>query len=125
MNRIAIAGMFVAFSASAWAADASLAGNWKMVSNINDTRRESDCTFTQDGTGFKGECKREGRSTSFTGTVAEKTVHMKAKSGYEGTAIDLTYEATVEDDSTVKGSVDVQPFNVQGTFTLTKQTSPQ
>jgi hypothetical protein len=125
MNRTAIAVVFAAFSATAWAADASLAGSWKMVSNINDTTRESLCTFTQDGAAFHGECKREGRTTSFTGTVADKAVHMTAKSEYEGTPIDLTYEASFADDGSVKGSVDVQPFGAKGTFTLTKQPPPQ
>ena len=120
MKRIAIA-ILLGLSIPAMAADVGLSGSWKLASDIGGTTRESACTFTQDGAKFTGECKREDHKTQMTGSVSGKSVHMTGKSDYEGTPIDLTYDAKVADDGTIKGTVDVQPFNAQGTFTLTKQ----
>jgi hypothetical protein len=120
MKRIAIA-LLLGVSIPAMAADTGLSGNWKLVSDIAGTTRQSNCTFTQDGAKFMGECKREEHTTQLTGSVSGKSVHMTAKSEYEGSPIDLTYEAKFVDDNTIKGTVDVQPVNAQGTFTLTKQ----
>jgi|SRR5271168_1844665 len=119
MKRIAIA--LLGLSIPAMAADAKLAGDWKLVSDVGGTTRESACTFTQDGSKVTGDCKREDHTTHLAGTVTDKSLHMTAKSEYEGTPIDLTYDATFADDKTIKGTVDVQPFDAQGTFTLTKQ----
>jgi hypothetical protein len=69
----------------------------------------------------KGVCKREDVTREFSGTVDEKGVHLTAKAEYEGTPIDLTYEAKFIDDNTIQGSVDVEPVGAEGTFTLTRQ----
>jgi hypothetical protein len=119
MKRIAIA--LLALSIPALAADAKLTGDWKMVSDIAGTTRTSACKFTQDGDKVEGVCKREDHTTNLTGTITDRSVHLTAKTDYEGTPIDLTYGAKFSDDKTIEGTVDVQPMDVQGTFTLTKQ----
>ncbi len=116
-----IAVTLLAFSIPAMAAGAKLSGNWKLVSDINGTTRVSACTFTQDGANVKGVCKRDDVTREFSGTVDDKGVHLAAKAEYEGTPINVTYEAKFVDDNTIKGSVDVEPADVEGSFTLTRQ----
>lgn len=117
----ALAGVsVVCLAAPAMAQDAGLSGDWTMTSQIAGTTRQSDCTFSPSGSTFTGTCKREDSTATLTGSVTKDGIHIKGTS-YNGTPIDLTYEAKQVDAATVKGTVHVDPFNVDGDFTLTKK----
>ena len=61
----------------------------------------------------------EGKDLAVTGTVDGKKVTWKYDSDYNGTALTLTYTATLDDSDKISGSVEVQPFGVSGDFTAT------
>ena len=108
-------------TAPAMAQDTGLTGDWTMTSHIAGTDRQSDCTFTTTGAAFTGTCKREDSTATLTGSVDKDGVHIKGASSYGGAPIDLTYEAKMVDATTVKGTVHVEPYKVDGDFTLVKK----
>lgn len=108
----------------AMAADATVAGKWKLTSEIMGVERSSDCVLTQDGGKVSGECSHDGESNKLNGTLANGALHLTVNAEFQGTPITVTYDAKVEADKPVSGSVQVDPFGVGGTFTLTKSDAP-
>ena len=108
-------------AAPAMAQDVDLSGNWTMTTSIAGETHQSDCTFVRTGATMTGTCTRGDSTAALTGSVDKDGVHIKGKSSYGGAPIDLTYEAKVVDAATVKGTVHVEPFGVDGDFTLSKK----
>ena len=116
-----LAASALLFAASAFAADApNLTGQWNLHNSIANTESDQQCTFTQKDNAITGSCKSsEGKDLAVTGSIDGKKVTWKYDSDYNGTALTLTYTATLDDSGKITGSVDVQPFGVTGDFTAT------
>jgi len=78
------------------------------------------CKIEQNAGKLSGTCKVEGNEVPLTGEVKGQTVTWSHKGEYNGEALTANYKGTVESPTTVKGSLDVQPFDVSGTFTATR-----
>jgi len=82
---------------------------------------ESDvtCNFVRTEAKLTGSCKSKDKDIPITGSVDGNKVTWKYDSDHEGTAITLTYTATLSDSEKFSGSVDVEPYGVTGDFTAT------
>jgi opacity protein-like surface antigen len=120
MKAVLAASTFL-FAASAFAAAAtSLTGQWSIHNSIAGNDSDQDCKFVQQDNAITGTCKSaEGKDLAVTGTVDGKKVTWKYDSDYNGTALTLTYTATLDDSDKISGSVEVEPFGVSGDFTAT------
>jgi hypothetical protein len=110
------------FATSAFAAGApSLSGQWKVHSSIVGHETDQDCKFVQDDNKITGSCKSADAEVPITGSLDGKNVTWKYQSDYNGTAITLTYSATLDDTGNIAGSVEVEPFGVTGDFNATPE----
>ena len=97
----------------------NLAGQWKVHNSIAGNESDQDCKFEQTENTLSGSCKSEDKEVQITGRIDGKNVTWKFDTEYNGTAITLTYTATLDDASKIAGSVEVEPYGVTGEFTAT------
>lgn len=114
----------LAFSAVTVLGDgASVSGAWKVTGDVMGYPVEQVCTFAQDGKKLTGSCKEGGKdkAAEITGEVEDKKVTWSFKTDYNGQEITVTFKGTLGDDAQLKGDIEVQPFNVAGTFSARKE----
>lgn len=102
------------------AAPATLSGSWKIDASVGGETHSGTCTLKQDGEKLTGICKVEDQEQALTGEVKGQKVAWSHKGEYNGEPLTASYKGDVESPTTMKGDLDVQPFDVQGTFTATK-----
>jgi hypothetical protein len=101
-------------------ASSGLTGSWKIEVDVAGEAHSGTCSIMQDGEKLAGTCKVEGGEQALTGEVKGQKVTWSHKGEYNGEALTATYKGTIESPTSVKGDIDVQPFDVAGTFTATK-----
>ncbi len=112
-------------SASAFAASPSAAGSWTIDGAVQGVTFTDVCTLTVKDTAITGSCKNDlGKVHDVTGTVNAKTVTFSHPDEYQGDPLTLTFTGTLAEDSSMKGTVDVQPQNVTGEFTAKRTPAP-
>jgi len=102
----------------AFAADVT--GKWTAKTQGPDGDMQMTMNLKQDGEKLTGTCKVEGSEQALTGEVKGQKVTWTHKGEYNGDALTANYKGDVESPASIKGDVDIQPFDVQGTFTATK-----
>ena len=107
----------VSLATLAFGTTPNLAGSWKVHNSIAGNESDQDCTFSQTENKLSGSCRSEDREVQVTGSIEGKNVTWKYDTEYNGTAITLTYTASIEDASKIAGSVEVEPYGVTGEFT--------
>lgn len=105
----------------ALAADPSLVGSWKISINVNGESHEATCTFKQDAAKLTGTCKGEFGETAITGQIDGDKIGWKHDVPYNGETLTLTYTGTLSSATEIKGAVNVQPYDITGDFTGTKE----
>jgi len=123
MKAIYTAALFLAAS-SALAAGPSLNGKWKVHQTIAGNESDTTCSFVQTDAKLTGNCKSDDKEIPITGSVDGNKVTWKYDTEHDGTALTLTYTATLSASETFAGSVDVQPYSVTGDFTATPSKDP-
>ena len=95
----------------------SLAGVWRITGDVMGNPLRELCTFHQTGTALTGACTNaQGGPYPVTGIVRGDTLTFQHGGDYQGTALTIIYTATFASPTELKGSVDVEPFAVSGTF---------
>jgi len=113
-----LASTALLFASSAFAAGApSLTGQWTVHQNIANNESDQECKFVQTDDKLSGSCKSNDKDVQITGSIVGTKLIWKYDSDYNGTALTLTYTATLDDSGKIAGSVEVQPFGVTGDFT--------
>lgn len=102
------------------AADGAISGQWKLYSNIQGHETNLECTLTQTGKELTGSCKSSELDLRITGSVEEKKVTLQYKTPYQGQELTVIHTGTMESAGKIAGSVDVQPLDVPGDFTLSR-----
>jgi hypothetical protein len=116
----------LALAAAVHAAPAvdSLPGTWKLTGDVAGNPLVETCTIKQAGTVVSGSCTNEqGGPYEVTGDVKDGKVTFKHGGDYQGTALTIIYSATLGTPE-LKGTVEVQPFGVTGTFTAAPAPAP-
>ena len=123
MNNLKVLAFVLAFSTLSLAGqDVTVSGTWKISGEVVGNSLDQTCTFTQDGNKLKGTCTAPdgGKALEATGEVAAKQVTWKYNSQYNGEALTITYSGKLEGEE-LKGTIDVQPYAVSGSFTAKKE----
>ncbi len=108
------------FATTAFAAPASLTGDWSVHNNIAGNESDQPCKLVQTDNKISGTCKTaDGGEAQVSGSIDGNKATWKFDMDYNGTALTLTYTATLDDSGRVAGGVEVQPFGVSGDFTAT------
>jgi hypothetical protein len=100
-------------------------GTWQITGDVVGNPLNEVCTIKQDGTQLSGSCTGEsGQAYDLTGEVKEDgTVTFKHGGEYQGTELTIVYSGTLTGQE-LKGTVNVQPFGVDGEFTATPAPAP-
>ena len=109
-----------------------LSGVWKIDGSIQDQTIAATCTFKETGTQITGSCKMdadktpdvENKTFDVKGQVADKQVTWKYDVEYQGTVYTLNYVGKLDTDTSMKGSITVDPSDTEGDFTAQKQEQP-
>ena len=105
--------------ARALAAD-SVTGTWRIAGDVVGNPVNEVCTLRQAGAAVTGSCKNpdvaDAKPQDVTGEVKNGTLTFRHGGDYQGTAITLTYTSTTATAKEPKGTIDVQPYGVSGTF---------
>ena len=102
-------------------APANAAGVWSSVGEVQGIAVTETCTFTQDADAkLTGSCDVEGKKYPTTGNVKDQTVIWQHAGNYQGTDFIITYTGKLGSDGAITGTMGVDPFNVDGSFTSKK-----
>ena len=93
----------------------SLSGTWQVKGDVVGNAIDHPCTFQQSGTALSGSCA-EG-ALPIKGEVKEGKVTFQYASVYDGQAITVVFSGTLVSATELKGTINVQPFDVGGEFT--------
>lgn len=97
-----------------------LNGTFNVHTSVAGHDSDQPCTFTAKDAALTGTCKSmDGKDVPITGSIDGKKATWKFDIDFNGTALTLTYSATLDDPAKIAGSVDVAPFNMTGDFTAT------
>ena len=110
-------------AAPALAQSNTVSGTWKVTGEVSGYTIDQVCTLTQDEKKLTGSCKSASAEKPYelTGEVDDKKVTWKYDADFQGQKITLTFKGTLDASSQLKGDIDVQPFNVTGTFSAAKE----
>ncbi len=120
MKRLFLLALVIMSIAATQAPPASVAGSWKVSSNVSGNASESTCAFTQKDTDLTGSCKGQSGELAITGKVDGKTVSWQFDTQYQGQTLTVYYSGTLDSPEKIVGSVNVQPMNVSGDFTAAR-----
>ena len=96
----------------------SLSGAWKITGDIMGNPIDQTCTLQQAGATVTGNCiGGQGEKLDVTGEVKDDKLTFKHGGDYQGQALTIVYTGTLASANALKGSVEVRPFGVTGTFT--------
>jgi hypothetical protein len=78
------------------------------------------CTFTQDGTVLSGRCDSEdGEPALLAGNIKDGKITFWHGGDWDGQALTVVYVATFSSPTELKGSIEVRPMSISGTFAAT------
>ncbi len=99
----------------------SLSGTWKLTGDVMGNPLNELCTFKQEGTKLTGSCKNQDDSAAkpfdLTGELKEGKVTFSHGGDYQGQALTISYAGAFGSENELKGTIEVQPYGVSGTFT--------
>ena len=94
------------------------AQTWQLQGDVSGFPINSTCTVRVVDTALTGACtSAEGGSYEIAGTVQGENVTFSHDADYEGQPISVIYTGTAQSETEVRGTIDVQPFDVSGYFT--------
>lgn len=98
----------------------SLVGPWQIKGDVMGNPVNELCTFTQADSVLSGNCKSEdGEASLLAGQVKDGKVTFWHGGDWDGQALTVVYTVTQSSPTELKGTIDVRPMNVSGTFTAT------
>ena len=104
---------------------AAVAGTWAIETNIQGNVNTQTCTFKIEGAIVSGSCQGEDKKPlTVAGEVTEKDVKWKYDVPWEGQMLTLEFAGALSSDTSMKGTVIVQPMNVPGEFIAAKTPAP-
>jgi hypothetical protein len=110
----------ILLSAALLSAQDVASGDWTVAGEVEGVAVNEICSLVQTDAALAGSCEGMGKKWDTTGTVAGKKITFKHGGEYNGDALTLTYTGIVQDDGSLKGSIDVSPMDVGGYFTAKK-----
>jgi hypothetical protein len=101
---------------------ANTSGIWAVDGSVAAHSVTPTCTLKQTDKTISGSCKLDvDHAADVTGSVKGKEITWKYDTQYDGTTYTLTYVGTLDSDTTMKGTIAVDPSDTQGEFTAKKQ----
>lgn len=101
---------------AAAAAD-SLPGTWQIQGDVEGNPLSEVCTIQQTEAALTGSCTAAGGPIyEITGEVKDGTITFRHGGEYDGQPLTIIYSGTLTSPEEIRGTVEVQPFQVTGWF---------
>jgi hypothetical protein len=101
---------------------ASLDGTWMINGDVSSNPVVSTCILTTTGGKVEGTCTgTDGKLMPVEGTATDSAIKWSYESVYEGGKIVLHYDAKLKSDGTLTGTIFVDPYDADGSFTATRK----
>ena len=113
---------FAAMPALAAPQGPDITGTWSISGEVSGTQVTETCMLIQKDTALTGTCDTSTGKYATTGKIDGTTATFKHGGTYEGTDLTITYTGKVNADGSMTGTMDVDPFNVTGSFSAKKGT---
>jgi len=98
-----------------------MTGTWKVVGEIRGNTLTPSLDLKQEGEKLTGVTKsEEGKDQDIIGQITDKGVTWQYMVEYRGSVYTLIYTGNLPEAGNIKGTITVQPVDVEGTFTATK-----
>ena len=124
---VAALGSAIPHAPPAGTAD-SVSGTWRIAGDVVGNPVNEVCTLRQAGAAVSGSCRAadvaNAKVQDVTGEVKDGQLTFRHGGDYQGTAITLTFTSTTATAKELKGTIDVQPFGVNGTFSAVPAAAP-
>ena len=105
--------------------DTDISGTWNLEGDVQGVTVNETCTVTQQDVVLTGSCDTSTGKYDLKGKLDGKTVTFSHGGNYQGSALTLTYTGKLAaDNGSMTGTIDVEPFNVTGSFSSKKGTAP-
>lgn len=94
-----------------------ITGTWQITGDVVGNPLNEICTIKQEGTKLTGSCSLAGAQASeLTGEVKDGKITFSHGAEYNGDALTITFSGTAASPAELKGTVNVQPYDVDGVF---------
>jgi hypothetical protein len=119
---LALAAVFAmaATLAQAGQAKVDVSGTWMFDVQTDAGAGSPTMTFKQDGEKLTGHYTGTFGEADLTGTVKGNDITFSFTADFQGTAISSTYKVTIENGTSMKGTLDITGVG-SGTFTAKKK----
>jgi hypothetical protein len=121
---VAFAVVACAFAApAAFAAGPDVSGTWTTQTEVQGIAVNETCVLVQAADGsLSGNCDTPGGKFKLTGKVRDNSVSFTHPAAYQGEDMTVSFFGKLNDDKNISGSIDMQPINAGGAFSMVKQT---
>lgn len=101
-------------------ATTDVSGIWTINGEVSGVGVDETCTVVQKDSTLTGSCDTSTGKYDLKGKLDGDTVTFSHGGKYEGTDLLMTYTGTLATDGGLIGTLDVEPFNVNGNFRAKK-----
>jgi len=96
----------------------TITGTWQIQGDVSGYPVNSVCDVVVADTALTGHCtSSDGSTYEITGSVKDQSVTFQHAGDYEGQPLTVVYTGTIHSPTEVRGTINVQPFDVRGYFT--------
>lgn len=120
MKAIAFALLLAAPAVAAMPPDTDISGTWSISGDVQGTGVEETCTIAQQDVVLTGSCDTSTGKYDLKGKLDGKTATFTHAGKYQGSDLTITFTGKLAADGTMTGTMDVDPFNVTGSFSAKK-----
>lgn len=93
-----------------------ISGTWVITGDVQGNPVNETCRVTQTDVALSGQCDTESGKWDVKGKIDGRTATFTHPGKYQGMDYVATYTGKVAADGTMTGTIDVDPFNVTGSF---------
>lgn len=105
---------------AAVAPDLDVSGTWSLSGDVQGTAVNETCRLVQTDVVLSGQCDTSTGKYDVKGKLDGRTATFTHGGNYQGSDLTITYTGKVAQDGTMTGTMDVDPFNVTGSFSAKK-----
>ncbi len=119
-----IAGGMLWCAVAGAAGPANISGTWMTQTEVQGIAVNETCLIAQAADGkLSGTCETSGGTFKLTGTVNGTSVNFTHPAAYQGQDSTVSFFGKLDDETSISGSLDLQPLNAGGSFAMKKQTA--
>ncbi len=100
--------------------DVDLSGSWTIAGDVQGVAVDETCTVVQTDVALTGSCDTSSGKYDLKGKIDGKTATFSHGGKYQGSDFTITFTGKVGTDGGMTGTLDVDPFNVTGSFSAKK-----